>query len=143
MSIDSFVERANRVRKRIPFGYWIAYDLVMVPVMLWVGIERIWWAFPAALMWCVAVFFDVNEAIVKWDRRQATVPCPECGLTYSYTRNEGIARAREANPVTESGQHIAKVCPTCRRIDFVLPRAAPVRTGGRIWDFIDGRWQVV
>jgi hypothetical protein len=68
VTIDSFVERANAVRKRIPFGYWIAYDLVCMPVFLWVAYDRIWWAFPAAIMFCVAVFFDVNEAIVKWSR---------------------------------------------------------------------------
>jgi hypothetical protein len=68
---DSFVERANRVRKSIPFGYWIAYDLAMMPVMYWVVWERVFWAIPAALMFCVACFFDVNEAVVKWDRRSA------------------------------------------------------------------------
>lgn len=66
---DSFVERCNKVRKRIPFGYWIAYDLAMMPLAIWAAWERLFWAYPALLMFCVAAFFDVNEAIVKWSRR--------------------------------------------------------------------------
>jgi hypothetical protein len=64
----SFVARANGVRKRIPFAYWLAYDAVVAPVLVW-ATARTLWALPALAMLAVAAFFDVNEAIVKWSRR--------------------------------------------------------------------------
>ena len=66
----SITERANGVRKRIPFAYWIVYDLVSLPVLAWAVTQHAW-AIPAAGMWVVAAFFDINEALVKWQRRRS------------------------------------------------------------------------
>ncbi len=65
----SIVERCNGVRKRIPFAYWLAYDLVLLPFLLW-GTASLsgWFALPGVML-VVAMFFDINEAIVKWARR--------------------------------------------------------------------------
>lgn len=65
-----FTERANEVRKRIPFAYWLAYDAVTTPFILW-GLFSLscWFVIPLAFL-LVAVFFDVNEAIVKWSERK-------------------------------------------------------------------------
>lgn len=67
---DSFVERANRVRHRIPFAYWLVFDAVLVPLLVWglVAVSPVY-AVGLALL-AVAVFFDVNEAFVKWERRR-------------------------------------------------------------------------
>jgi hypothetical protein len=63
----SFVERANDVRHRIPFAYWIAYDVVVAPLMIW-GIISLFAI--GLVMLAVATFFDLNEAAVKWSRRR-------------------------------------------------------------------------
>jgi hypothetical protein len=65
----TFVDRCNGVRKRIPFAYWLVYDAVVVPFLVW-GTLSLSLAFVAPLAMLVfAVFFDVTEAIVKWSTR--------------------------------------------------------------------------
>lgn len=66
----SFVERANGVRKRIPFVYWLLYDAVCVFPMIWATKQAGWWVAPAWVMFALAAFFDVNEAFVKAARRR-------------------------------------------------------------------------
>ena len=64
----SFTERANEVRRRVPFAYWLAYDIVVAPFLIW-GIATVSWLFVLPLlMLAFAAFFDLNEAIVKWGR---------------------------------------------------------------------------
>lgn len=66
----SFTDRANRVRKRIPFAYWLAYDVVLAPFLIWGAVTlSLWFLVPLAWL-AVASFFDVNEAIVKWALRK-------------------------------------------------------------------------
>lgn len=69
MGTVTFVERANRVRHRIPFAYWLVYDAITAPFFIW-GVADLstWFVVPLALL-LFAAFFDVNEAIVKWSRR--------------------------------------------------------------------------
>ena len=70
---NTFVERANSVRKRIPFAYWLIYDAVTAPFLVW-GLSSLSWTFVfPLLMLLVALFFDVNEALVKWHRRASKV----------------------------------------------------------------------
>lgn len=69
----SFVERANAVRETIPFAYWLLFDAVLGPLLVlgWWDAStaaRAAWAL-ALTMWLLAVFFDVNEAVVKATRR--------------------------------------------------------------------------
>lgn len=65
----SFTERANTVRKRIPFAYWLVWDAVLTPFLIWGLVSASWtFVFPLAML-AMAVFFDVNEAVVKWARR--------------------------------------------------------------------------
>lgn len=71
MAPMSFTERANKVRKRIPFAYWLFYDLVIAPFLVW-GIVSVSWLFTIPVVpFLVAVFFDLNEAVVKWSRRRS------------------------------------------------------------------------
>lgn len=64
-----FVDRANAVRKRIPFAYWLAFDAVLTPLLVWgfVSLSHVYAV--GLILLAVSVFFDVNEAIVKWSRR--------------------------------------------------------------------------
>jgi hypothetical protein len=67
--MTDFVERCNGVRKRIPFAYWLVYDIVLAPFLIW-GVLSLsaWFAVPLAML-AFAAFFDVNEAVVKWVQR--------------------------------------------------------------------------
>jgi hypothetical protein len=65
----SFTYRANRVRKRIPFAYWLVYDAVVAPLLVWGAVALSLWFMAGLAMLAVAAFFDVNEAIVKWKER--------------------------------------------------------------------------
>lgn len=65
----SFTDRANKVRHRIPFAYWLAYDIVLAPFLIWGVTVSVWFVAPLAML-AFAVFFDVNEAIVKWAFRR-------------------------------------------------------------------------
>lgn len=67
---SSFVERANGVRKRIPFAYWLCYDAVVAPLLVWGCVARSWLFAAGLVMLAFAAFFDVNEAFVKWERRR-------------------------------------------------------------------------
>lgn len=64
-----FVSRCNAVRKRIPFAYWIAYDVVALPLMAWGAVALSPWFCVGLAMLGFAAFFDVTEAIVKWGER--------------------------------------------------------------------------
>jgi hypothetical protein len=67
----SFTAKANGVRKRIPFAYWLAYDAVTLPLMLWGFFALSRWFAVGLAMLLFAAFFDVNEAVVKWASRGA------------------------------------------------------------------------
>lgn len=63
------IERCNAMRKRIPYAYWLLYDAVMAPLVVW-GLVRFSLVFVVGLVpLAVAVFFDITEAIVKDGRR--------------------------------------------------------------------------
>ena len=66
----TFTERANSVRERIPFAYWLAYDAVVAPLLIWGVVSLSSWFAIGLAMLAFAVFFDVNEAVVKWARRR-------------------------------------------------------------------------
>ena len=73
----SFTDRCNAVRKRIPFAYWLCYDAVVLPFLVWACASLSWWfAVPLAML-AFAAFFDVNEAIVKWHRKRAATAARE------------------------------------------------------------------
>ncbi len=65
-----FVGRCNHVRKRIPFAYWLAFDAILAPLLVW-GFVALspFYAVGLAFL-AVSLFFDVNEAIVKWAMRR-------------------------------------------------------------------------
>lgn len=67
---NSFVERANRVRGRVPFAYWLAYDVVLTPLLVYGFVSLSRWFAVGLGMLAFAAFFDVNEAFVKWQRRR-------------------------------------------------------------------------
>ena len=65
----SFVDRCNRVRKSIPFAYWLFWDVLLLPFLIW-GVVSLSWAFAIPLVLLAgSAFFDVTEAIVKWEER--------------------------------------------------------------------------
>jgi hypothetical protein len=65
----SFVDRCNRVRKSIPFAWWLIWDVLLAPFLIW-GVVSLSWVFLLPLVLLAgSAFFDVNEAIVKWARR--------------------------------------------------------------------------
>jgi hypothetical protein len=65
----SFTDKANGVRKRIPFAYWLVYDAVLLPLLVW-GFTMSRWFIVGLVMLAVAAFFDINEAVVKWAMRR-------------------------------------------------------------------------
>lgn len=65
----TFTERANKVRGRIPFAYWLFYDAVLTPLLIWGFFSLSYWFVVGLAVLGVAIFFDVNEAVVKWSRR--------------------------------------------------------------------------
>ena len=65
----SFTDTANRVRHRIPFAYWLFYDAVLAPLLIWGSVSLSLWFIVGIIVLAVAVFFDINEAIVKWALR--------------------------------------------------------------------------
>lgn len=65
----SFTDRANSVRKSIPFAYWLMYDIVLLPFLVWASLALSpWFGIPISFL-LVAMFFDINEAVVKWVER--------------------------------------------------------------------------
>jgi len=59
----------NRLRKRVPFAYWLVFDAVLTPLLI-VGLLKIGWPYAIGLaLLGVSIVFDVNEAIVKWRLR--------------------------------------------------------------------------
>ena len=51
----------ERIRRRVPYVYWLVYDAVIVCALLLGG----WWRVAAFGFLAVAVFFDVVEFIIK------------------------------------------------------------------------------
>lgn len=67
--MSGFVDWANAVRHHIPFAYWLVFDAVLAPLLVW-GFVSLSPVFGIGLaLLAVSIFFDVNEAIVKWTRR--------------------------------------------------------------------------
>jgi len=65
----TFLDSCNKARKSIPFAYWLCWDVILLPFLIW-GLVSLSWAFVFPLvLFAGAVFFDVTEAIVKWDER--------------------------------------------------------------------------
>jgi hypothetical protein len=60
------IESCNKVRKSIPFWYWLVYDAIMLPFLTWAVIDLSYWFLFPAVPLAVAIFFDINEAIVKY-----------------------------------------------------------------------------
>lgn len=59
------LRRLERIRRRIPYAYWLLYDVV-IGATLWAAYASGWrWALIGAAFLAVAVFFDVVEFIVK------------------------------------------------------------------------------
>lgn len=59
----------NAFRHRIPFAYWLVYDVVVAPFLVWGAVSlSVWFVVPLAMLLFAAVF-DVTEAIVKWAQR--------------------------------------------------------------------------
>jgi len=65
----SFTARANAIRKRVPFAYWLVYDAVTAPLLVWGAVALSPWFWIGLVMLAFAAFFDVNEAFVKWAYR--------------------------------------------------------------------------
>lgn len=65
----TFTGRMNNVRHRIPFAYWLVYDAVLAPFLIWGMTVSMWFAVPLAML-AFATCFDVNEAVVKWAMRR-------------------------------------------------------------------------
>lgn len=63
------IDYCNAIRKRIPFAYWLAYDMVVAPFLIWGVLRLSGWFFVPLAMLLFAGFFDVTEAIVKCGRR--------------------------------------------------------------------------
>ncbi len=62
------VERANAVRKRVPFVYWLIFDIWVGTLIALVIADGEWFGWVVLPFWLVAVFFDVTESIVKWGK---------------------------------------------------------------------------
>ena len=66
---SGFVDRCNAVRKRVPFAYWLVYDAITAPFLIWgTWTLSAWFLAPLAML-LFAAFFDVTEAIVKWEAK--------------------------------------------------------------------------
>lgn len=66
---QTFTARANAIRKRVPFAYWLVYDAVTAPLLVWGTLSLSAWFAVGLAMLAFAAFFDVNEAFVKWAQR--------------------------------------------------------------------------
>lgn len=88
---DGIFYRLNYIRNRIPYAYWLLYDVV-IGWLLWWGYTQLSHLFAIGLAFlAVAVFFDVVESVIKWrwkhgEFRQAAEHtgiaaswCPICG----------------------------------------------------------------
>lgn len=64
----SFTDKANKVRNNIPFAYWLVYDAVLLPLLIW-GVTMSLLFVVGLVMLAVSMFFDINEAVVKWGER--------------------------------------------------------------------------
>ncbi len=69
--MPTLTERANEVRRRIPFAYWLAYDAVLAPLLVWGFIALSPLFVIGIIMLALSAFFDTNEAIAKWSMRNA------------------------------------------------------------------------
>ena len=59
-------ERINSIRHHVPFWYWIIYDIVLYPFILY-GMIYVSFLFVIPLiMLGIAIFFDINEAMLKY-----------------------------------------------------------------------------
>ena len=63
------LERCNAVRKSIPFAFWLVYDAVVLPFLVWGALALSPWFVLAIAFLVWAAFFDVCEAIVKYGGR--------------------------------------------------------------------------
>jgi hypothetical protein len=64
-----FVDQCNAVRKRVPFEVWLCWDFILAPFLAWGAWSLSGWFLVPLLLLLVAVFFDITEAIVKWEWR--------------------------------------------------------------------------
>lgn len=61
-----FFDACNEVRNRVPYAYWLVYDVV-IAILLWWGFTRLSRLFLVGFVFlAVAVFFDITESVVKW-----------------------------------------------------------------------------
>lgn len=71
--MNSTLRRLERVRRRIPYAYWLLYDLIFAALLIF-GLRFSPWFWAGFPFLGLATFFDVVEFIVKatedrWEKR--------------------------------------------------------------------------
>ena len=66
----------DRIRHRIPFAYWLVYDVVVFCFEAYAVTHFSPWFLISFAFLAVATFFDIVEAIVKWPHAVAESAAP-------------------------------------------------------------------
>jgi hypothetical protein len=68
--VSNFLQSANKVRMSLPYAYWLLYDAVLLPMLVWGFISLSHKIFGIGLVLLgISLFFDLVESIIKWQAR--------------------------------------------------------------------------